>query len=74
MFDASLLARSFDICGITQNEVAKCHQPLNAVYTKGIFEQIEEDDGTCELNAFNEGDPGACDHILEQEEENEDWT
>ena len=72
LFDASLLERSFDLCVITQNQVAECHQPLNAVYTTGVFEQIEENDGTSELNALNEVDPAAFDHILEQEEENED--
>ena len=59
MFNASLLARSFDLCGITQNEVAECHQSFNSVYTNGIFEQIEKDDETGELNAFNEGEPAA---------------
>jgi len=57
--DNELIVRSFKLCGITQNNLEDCHSQLRAFMDEGVMDMVVDDDGTDEIQGFD--DEGAND-------------
>ena len=51
--DTQIIIDSFDLCGITQSNLRKCHQQLQAFVQKGLKEMVVDQDGTEDMRGFD---------------------
>ena len=75
--DAELIKRSFDLCGITQNNIDDCHLQLKAFIQKGMRTVVLDDDGADDVRGFGSNaacgkDDGANDVQAADDDDNDD--
>ena len=52
--DTNLLAKSFDVCGITQNNSQFFHKQLYWYLEKGLKDMVVDEDGSEEIRGFGD--------------------